>query len=316
MHERAVIALGGNAIAPPGNGGSAAEQIANVSRSMGPVADLIADGVEVVLTHGNGPQVGNLLIKNELARHVVPAMPLDWCVAQTQATIGYVIVTALERELADRGLSKPIVPVITRVLVDADDPAWSNPSKPIGPYVDEPEARKRMAAGQTWKEAGPQGWRRVVPSPEPHVILDRRAIGLLIDDGAVVVAAGGGGVPMVWGKDGRLHGVEAVIDKDLAGAKLALGCGATRFVILTDVPGVAINYGKADEEWLDEVDVRRLRELQAQGQFAGGSMGPKVEAVLRFVEATGRRAVVGSLADMAACVRGDAGTRVIPSAGA
>jgi carbamate kinase len=317
MDDRTVIALGGNAIAPPG-GGSADEQIANVSRAMGPVATLIADGVEVILTHGNGPQVGNLLIKNELARHIVPAMPLDWCVAQTQATIGYTIVTALERELAARGLARPIVPVITRVLVDANDPAWDDPSKPIGPFVEEAEARRRMdESPQTWKPAGDRGWRRVVPSPEPMEILDRGAIRLLLEDGAVVVAAGGGGIPMVWDDHGRLHGVEAVIDKDLAGARLAQVCRARRFVILTDVEGAALHYGTPREEWIGEIEAPALRELQAAGHFASGSMGPKIEAVLRFVEGSGGRAVIGSLERAAVAVRGKAGTQVLPgSAGA
>jgi carbamate kinase len=310
--ERTVIALGGNAIAPAG-GGSADEQIASVSRAMAPVADLLCEGVDVVLTHGNGPQVGNLLIKNELARDVVPAMPLDWCVAQTQATIGYTIVTALEHELAARGLARPIVPVITRVLVDADDPAWDAPSKPIGPFVAEAEAKRRMADGQVWKPADEKGWRRVVPSPEPREILDRGAIRLLLEDGAVVVAAGGGGIPMVWGEDGRLHGVEAVIDKDLAGARLAVVCGARRYVILTDVDGAALAFGTPQEEWLGTVDTARLRSLQAEGHFASGSMGPKIEAVLRFVETTGGRAVIGSMERAAKTVRGEAGTQVVPA---
>jgi carbamate kinase len=312
-----VVALGGNAITPAGTGGTAEEQIANLSRAMPLIADLVAAGNDVILTHGNGPQVGNLLIKNELARQVVPAMPLDWCVAQTQATIGYVIITSLERELAARGNYKTVVPVISRVLVSRDDPAWQSPSKPIGPYVkDEAEVRRRMEeTGQVWVQQGSRGWRRVVPSPEPVEILEPMTINLLLGEGAVVVANGGGGIPMVRDDDGALRGVEAVIDKDLAGARLAIETGAELFVILTDVDGVAVGYGTPEERWLGEVGVDELRALQREGHFAPGSMGPKVEAALRFVEATGHPAVIASLDNVGPAVRGEVGTRIVPSSG-
>jgi carbamate kinase len=309
---RVVIALGGNAIAPADRGGSAAEQIANISRSMALVADLIDAGAQVVLTHGNGPQVGNLLIKNELAADVVPAMPLDWCVAQTQATIGFVIATYLERELALREQFLHVVPIVSRVLVDAADPAFDRPTKPIGPWVaDEAEALRRAeATGQAWAHAGPRGWRRVVPSPDPLRLLDLFSVRTLLDAGVVAVAAGGGGIPMVRDGDGRLRGVEAVVDKDLAGALLARELGAERFVILTDVPGVAVGYGGPDERWLGGVTVPELRALAEQGQFAAGSMGPKVEAVCRFAEQTGGQGVIGALDDLVALAAGTAGTRV------
>ena len=311
--QRLVLALGGNAIAPGGTGGTAAEQTANIARAMEPVADLIHGGYDVVLTHGNGPQVGNLLIKNEMARDVVPPMPLDWCVAQTQATIGFTITTALEQALARRGVSRPVVTVISRVLVAADDPAWSAPSKPIGPYVaDEAEARRRSAdTGQTWAPAGRRGWRRLVPSPEPISSLDRAAVELLLAGGAVVVANGGGGVPMIR-DGGRLKGVEAVIDKDLAAVRLAADTRAGRLVILTDVAGVALRYGDADEEWLGEISAAELRSLQSDGHFAAGSMGPKVEAALRFVEQTDGTAVIGALDDLRGAAEGGTGTRVVP----
>jgi carbamate kinase len=201
-------------------------------------------------------------------------------------------------------------------LVSRDDPAWEHPSKPIGPFVtDEAEVRRRMAdTGQGWVQQGSRGWRRVVPSPEPVEILEPMTIKLLLGAGAVVVANGGGGIPMVREPDGSLTGVEAVVDKDLAGARLALETGAELFVILTDVDGVAVAYGTAEERWLGEVDVDELRALQAQGHFAAGSMGPKVEAARRFVEASGHPAVIALLDKLGAAVRGEVGTRVVPAA--
>jgi carbamate kinase len=309
-----LLALGGNAISPAGTAGTAAQQTANIHASMAQVADLVAAGQHrLVLTHGNGPQVGNVLIKNELARHVVPPVPLDWCVAQTQATIGFTIASTLSHELRVRGLDQPVVPVVSRVLVAADDPAFAEPSKPIGPWIDDDtEVARRIEAGERYVRVDHRGWRRVVASPEPLASLDRSAVELLLDDGAIVVANGGGGIPVVEDPDGPVRGVEAVIDKDLAGALLASELGATTFVILTDVAGVAVGYGTDDERWLDEVPAEELRAFAAAGEFAAGSMGPKVAAALRFVERSGAPAVIGRLADTAAAVRGDAGTRIVP----
>jgi carbamate kinase len=310
--ERVVVALGGNALAAD-RGGGIAGQMAAVEGSMAAVADLVAAGTEVILTHGNGPQVGDALIRNELAAHVVEPLPLDWCVAETQGMIGFLITTALERELAERGLPLAVIPLVTRVRVDRDDPAWEDPSKPVGPHLPEEVAREKMAAGQHWRQVGERGWRRLVPSPEPAELLDGLTIRLVLGAGAVVVAGGGGGIPMVREDDGHLAGVEAVVDKDLAGVLLARAVGARRFAILTDVPGVALDHGGADERWLGEVDVAELRALQAAGQFPPGSMGPKVEAVCRYVEATGGRAAIGALDEIAAVVAGEAGTQVRPA---
>lgn len=315
MHrQRTVLALGGNAIAPAGTAGTAAEQGANIGRTMKAVAEMIAEGQQVVLTHGNGPQVGNVLLKNELARDVVPPVPLDWCVAQTQATIGFTAASALTWELEQRGLDHPVVPVVSRVLVSTDDPAWQNPTKPIGPYIDEAKAREREAAeGHQFVQQGERGWRRVVPSPAPIRSLELAAIELLLDEAAVVIANGGGGIPVV-ADEGPVRGVEAVIDKDLAGAMLAEELQAGLFAVLTDVPGVAIDYGTSDQRWLDRVTVTELRAHAADGQFSAGSMGPKVEAVCSFVERTGGRAVVAALDDAVAALHGEAGTQVVPDA--
>jgi carbamate kinase len=287
---RAVVALGGHAIVPRGAAGTAAEQTATIGRAMVEVATLVAEGAEVVVTHGNGPQVGNLLTKNLLARDVVPAMPLHWCVAQTQATIGLAMLTALEAELRALGIARPVVPVLSRVLVQADDPAWQTPTKPIGT----------------------SRWQRIVASPQPVRSLEAATVRLLLEAGAVVVANGGGGVPMVDDGEGRLIGADAVVDKDLAAALLAAELGADRLVILTDVDGVATDFGRPHERWLDRIDTTELRRLAAQGTFGIGSMAPKVEAALRFVEATGNHATIGPLGRAADALHGRYGTRIVP----
>ena len=300
MTERLVVALGGNAIAGERGADPASQQQA-VEGACEQIAALVAHGHEVVITHGNGPQVGNLLLKNDLARDVVPPVPLDWCVAQTQATLGFLIVTALERALPGRFVSA----VVTRVLVDVDDPAWSEPTKPIGRYVSETEARERIAAGEAWEDRGDRGWRRMVPSPRPLEILDHATVRALMAEGAIVVAAGGGGIPMVRDRGG-LRGVEAVLDKDLTAALLASTVGADCLLIATDVEAAAIGYGTDHQEWLGAVERERLRELLEAGEFAGGSMGPKVEAALAFEG----RSVITSLDRLREGVEGSVGTRV------
>jgi carbamate kinase len=307
MAERLVVALGGNAIAGARGADPESQRVA-VEGACEQIAELVEHGHEVVITHGNGPQVGNLLLKNDLARHVVPPVPLDWCVAQTQATLGFLIVTALEAALRRRGLERLISTVITRVLVDAGDPAWERPTKPIGRYVSAADAADRIAAGEAWEDRGERGWRRVVASPDPLEILDRATIAALMTEDAIVIAAGGGGIPMV--RDGeRLRGVEAVLDKDLTGALLARTVDADCFLIATDVEAAAVAYGTPAQEWLGAVGADRLRELLARGEFAGGSMGPKVRAALTFAEGGGR-AVITSLERVREGVEGAVGTRV------
>jgi carbamate kinase len=304
MTERVVVALGGNAIAGE-RGADPASQQSAVEAACEQIAELVAGGHEVAITHGNGPQVGNLLLKNDLAREVVPPVPLDWCVAQTQATLGFLIVTALEAALARRGSPRLVATVVTRVLVDRDDPAWARPTKPIGRYLGAAEAAERIAAGEAWEDRGERGWRRMVPSPHPIEILDRAAVEALISDGAIVVAAGGGGIPMVR-EDGRLSGVEAVLDKDLTAALLARTIGAGCLVIATDVEAAATGYGTDRQQWLGAVERERLRALLEAGEFGGGSMGPKVEAALAF----GGRSVITSLERLREGVEGAAGTQV------
>jgi carbamate kinase len=306
--ERVIVALGGNAIAGPGNAGPEAQELA-VDRAAGQIVGLLTEGYDVVVTHGNGPQVGNLLVKNDLARGVVPPVPLDWCVAQTQATLGFLLVTALDAALERHGLDRMVAAIVTRVRVDRDDPGWSVPSKPIGRYLPQTEAWARIERGEHWEPSGAKGWRRVVPSPQPREILDGRTILHLIEAGAVVIAAGGGGIPML-DNDGRPHGVEAVIDKDRTAALLGEVVDADALVIATDVDGVAIGFGTDDEHWLDQTTPGELRTLAAEGHFGTGSMGPKVEAAASFVERTGGRAVIGPLDSVVDAVAGTAGTMV------
>jgi carbamate kinase len=274
------------------------------------VADIVASGAEVVLTHGNGPQVGNLLVKNEMAAHVVPPVPLDWCGAQTQGTIGVLIMNALDSALARRGVSRRSAVLVSRTLVDPGDPHFAEPSKPIGRYLPEAQAAALIAVGQQWQDRGERGWRRIVASPEPVQCLDAVAAVALLGAGFVVVCAGGGGVPVIRDAAGTLHGVEAVIDKDLTAAVLARQLGVDTLVIATDVEAVMTGWGTPHERSLSAVTAAELRELARAGEFASGSMGPKVDAACRFAE-QGGRAVITHLSRIGAALAGQAGTIVI-----
>lgn len=313
--HRVVVALGGNAMTGPDGSATPQAQRDAIRVAAGHVAEVVAAGVEVVLTHGNGPQVGNLLVKNELAAHVVPPVPLDWNVAQTQATIAFTIADELDAELDRRGLPQRTAGLVTRTLVDPADPRFAEPSKPVGRHLPREEAERFIAHGQTWEDRGARGWRRVVASPEPVAVVDRPAVSALVAAGFVVVCAGGGGIPVVddgrdHGDDGRgLRGIEAVIDKDLTAAILARDLGADTLVIATDVPNVMVDFGTPHARPLGRVTAADMRAHAADGQFARGSMGPKVDAVLRFLDGGGARAVITSLEHIADAVAGDdAGT--------
>jgi carbamate kinase len=288
------------------------DQIAAIAVAADRIATVVAGGHEVVITHGNGPQVGNLLVKNEIAASVVPPVPLDWCGAQTQGTVGFVLLNALERSLAEIRAPRPVGAIITRTLVDADDPAFTQPTKPIGRYLPRAEAMVMMQHGQSWQDRDERGWRRVVASPEPRAILDAPAIAALLSAGFVVVGAGGGGVPIVRADDGTLRGVEAVVDKDLAAAVLGRTLAADVLVIATDVDHVALGFGTPTERSLHRVAVEELRKYAQDGHFGSGSMAPKVEAACRFVETGGARTVITSLRRISEAVAGAAGTVVEP----
>jgi carbamate kinase len=314
---RALLALGGNAMTGPDGRARPQDQIAAARTAMESVADLVAAGVDVVVTHGNGPQVGNLLVKNELAASVVPPVPLDWCGAQTQGTLGFVLMDALDASLARRGVDRRSAAVVTRTLVDADDSGFTTPTKPIGRFLGADEARHLVEHGETWEDRGEKGWRRVVASPEPLEVVDAPAVHALVEAGFVVVANGGGGIPVVRGDDGVLTGVEAVIDKDLGAALLARTLAVDVLVIATDVTHAVLRFGTPEATPVGRVTVAEMRALSAAGHFARGSMGPKVDAVCRFVEAGGARAVITSLDHIVEAVTdtasGGAGTVVVPS---
>jgi carbamate kinase len=309
---RVLIALGGNAMTSPDGRATPEDQAAAVRSACERVAELVAAGTEVVITHGNGPQVGNLLVKNEIAADVVPPVPLDWCGAQTQGTVGALVMDALEPALSRLGVGRRVATLVTRTLVDGNDPGFRRPTKPIGRYLPEAEARALQAHGQAWEERGERGWRRLVASPEPLEVLDAPAARVLVEAGMVVVAAGGGGVPTVRDVDGGLRGVEAVVDKDLAAVLLGRAVGADVLVVATDVPHAVLAWGTAGARPVGRVTVADLRRYADEGHFASGSMGPKVEAACRFVEQGGLRAVITSLDRIAAAAAGQAGTVVVP----
>ena len=310
---RVLLALGGNAMTSADGRARVDDQIAAARVAMTAVVDLIAEDFDVVITHGNGPQVGNLLVKNELAAAVVPPVPLDWCGAQTQATLGFVLTNALEAALAKRSIERRTAALVTRTEVAADDEGFTKPTKPIGRYLSREDAEVLVAHGETWEDRGERGWRRVVASPEPLEIVDAPAVQALVEAGFVVVANGGGGIPVVRDPDGTLRGVEAVIDKDLGAAVLARTVEADVLVVATDVPQAVLRFGTPDAEPIGRVTVAELRALAAEGHFASGSMGPKVDAVCRFVEQGGQRAVITNLENIVEGVAGNAGTVVVPN---
>lgn len=308
-----IIALGGNAILQRGEKGTFEEQYRNVANTVTRIADLIQRGYKVVITHGNGPQVGATLLRHEAARDIVPPLPLDVCGAETQGFIGYMIQQALRNELKKRGIDKFVITVITRVIVDKQDPAFENPTKPVGPFYTQSQAEEIMAHHPhlVIKEDAGRGYRRVVPSPDPQIIAERRAIRALVDAGFVVVACGGGGIPIVE-ENGHATGVEAVIDKDLAGQRLATLIGATHFVILTDIEGAMIHYGTSQQRLLREIRAGELVALYQQGHFRPGSMGPKVLAALRFIESGGKEAIIAELNQLLQAMEGKVGTHIMP----
>lgn len=309
---RVLLALGGNAMTADGRA-RPEDQIAAAGVAMAAVADLLREDVDVVITHGNGPQVGNLLVKNELAAAVVPPVPLDWCGAQTQATLGFVLMDALDLALAERGLDRRTAAVVTRTRVDASDPGFERPTKPIGRFLPAAEAALLVEHGETWEDRGEKGWRRVVASPEPLEIVDAAAVQALVAAGFVVIANGGGGIPVVRDADGGLRGVEAVIDKDLGAALLAQAVAADVLVIGTDVAHAVLHYGTPEARDVGVVTAGELRAYAAEGHFASGSMGPKVDAACRFVENGGARAVITDLDHISSAVTGTAGTVVVPN---
>ena len=301
-----VVALGGNALLRKGQRGTVKEQWETVSHAARQLAKIARDGARLVLTHGNGPQVGMILEAFEQLPAEKPRPTLDIATAMTQGWLGYMIIHSMERAL---NWERRAVAIVTRVIVSRDDPAFENPTKFIGSYYTEEEARRLMKEkGWIMKPDPRRGWRRVVPSPEPRHIVEYEQIRDSAEKGYIVVAVGGGGIPV----DESLEPVEAVVDKDLASSLLARQIGADKLVILTDVPGVAVNYGKPGERWLREITASELLKLYEQGHFPPGSMGPKVLAAIRFTLETGRPSAIGLLEDAYEVYRGEKGTQVLP----
>lgn len=310
--KKLVIALGGNALQGAGKPATAQAQLEVVEKTSEYIADIVERGYEVIVAHGNGPQVGRIVIQNEVASASTPAMPFDVCGAMSQGMIGYHIQQGLSKVLRHRGINKNVVTVVTQVVVDKDDPKFKAPSKPIGPFYTEEEAKAIAAEkGYTMKEDAGRGWRRVVASPLPVEIVELDAVKTLNDAGFVVVTVGGGGIPVVRNEAGDLEGVAAVIDKDLASEKLARDMDADALVILTAVEKVSINFKKPDQKDLDRMSAAEAKQYIKEGHFAPGSMLPKIEAALNFVESKpGRVAIITSLDKAVDAIEGREGTTI------
>jgi carbamate kinase len=307
-----IVALGGNAIVPVGGKGTIEEQRELTMTSMRQVADLIASGRRMLLTHGNGPIVGNIVERNEAAKERIPPMPLDVCGADSQGSIGYMIQQSLLNELSARGMSKQVVSIVTQVVVSEDDEAFKNPTKPIGPFYTEEEAEELEGAkGWRMKNDADRGYRRVVSSPKPLEIIEADVISTLLEMGVVVVAVGGGGIPVVR-KGGKLVGVEAVIDKDRGAAVLAKSIKVDRLIILTNVTEVCVNFGRPDESPLRDVSLSKIRELHELGEFPPGSMGPKIEAAIDFIQYGGKEVIISHARKLLDACEGKVGTHIRP----
>jgi len=309
----AVVAVGGNSLIKDEKRKTIQNQYEAAAESMHHIADMIQQGWDVVVSHGNGPQVGYILRRSELSRHELHEVPLDYCGADTQGAIGYMFVQALHNEFLARGVDKKAVAVVTQTLVDRNDPAFQKPTKPIGSFMAEAEAKQREA-NEHWsvvEDAG-RGWRRVAASPLPMKIVEADQIKSLIDAGFTVIGVGGGGIPVIEDEHGNLVGVEAVIDKDFGSALLANMIKADMFIISTAVEKVAINFNKPNQQWLDKLTLAEAKAYFAEGHFAKGSMGPKIQAIIRFLEAGGKQAIITNPENISRALKGETGTLIVP----
>jgi carbamate kinase len=311
-HPIVLVAMGGHAFMQRGERGTIEEHERNAARIASLLMTLVERDYYICITHGNGPQVGSLLLQQELSGKEVPALPLDVLVAMTEGSLGYVLQQALLNELQKREMKRYVVTVVTQVVVDEKDPAFQAPTKPIGPFLSREEAeRRRDQLGWKIKEDSGRGWRRLVPSPVPQKVIQRHMIRDAVRQGHIVVATGGGGIPVKQGADGQFAGLEAVIDKDLTSSVLASDVGAALLVILTAVPQVFVDYGKPQQRALGAVTLEEIEHLHAQGNFPPGSMGPKIEAVIRFLRAGGRRALITDPDSLPQAIEGRAGTHFV-----
>jgi len=311
----AVIAIGGNSLIKDGKHQSVEDQYDAAHETCIHIADMIEAGYEVVIGHGNGPQVGFILRRSEIAAKVegMHEIPLDVCGADSQGAIGYSLQQNLQNELRRRGINKPVATVVTQVLVDREDPAFKSPSKPIGGFMDEAEGKRRQTEmGWTVVEDAGRGWRRVVASPQPKEIVEIDAIKALIAAGVIVISTGGGGIPVIRNAAGDLEGIAAVIDKDFGSSLLANNVGAEMFVISTAVEKAALNYGKPDQKWLDKITLEDAKKYLAEGtHFAKGSMAPKVQAIIRFLEGGGKQALITNPENIGRALKGETGTLIV-----
>ncbi|GAB4338390.1 MAG: carbamate kinase [Calditrichia bacterium] len=309
-----VVALGGNAISQQFEEGNITQQFANTRASLKGVVELLMKDYRVLITHGNGPQVGNALIRVEEARHLVPTLPLGVIVADTEGGMGYMIEQCLQNKMHDRGIQKKVATIVTQILVDPNDPSIKEPTKFVGPFFKKEEVEKLVKErGWQVKEDPGRGWRRVVPSPIPLEIVGKDVIRLLVENDIVVIAAGGGGVPVyIDPKNGWLEGLDAVIDKDLASAVLGRDVGAQELMILTAVEKVALNFGKPNQQFLDKMTVAEARQYLQEGHFPAGSMGPKIKAAIKFLEEGGEKVIITSIEKSVEAANGQAGTVIVP----
>ncbi|MFO1351705.1 MAG: carbamate kinase [Gammaproteobacteria bacterium] len=309
----AVVAIGGNALIRDHQHRSIPDQYQAAIAMARSLAEMISAGWNLVVTHGNGPQMGFILRRSELAVPEVAPMPMDYAVADSQGVIGYMFLKALRNEFHERGMRRQPIAIVTQTLVSPDDPAFAQPSKPIGAHMDEATARQRAAEhGWIVKEDAGRGWRRVVPSPRPQAILELDTIRTLVAAGYVVIAGGGGGIPVARDGAGRIQGVEAVIDKDFASGLLARALGAELLLISTAVERVAVQFNKPDQRWLERMTVADAKRYQSEEQFDKGSMGPKVQALIEFVEASGKSGLITSIAGIGRALAGATGTWIVP----
>jgi len=310
MKKRAVIALGGNALIKKGQDGTIYEQFANTRKSSKSIVRMIKEGWEVVITHGNAPQVGAILLQNQAAKDITPAMPLGICVAESEGLIGYMIQQCLSNALKKEHIEKPVIALITQVIVDENDPSLSNPTKPIGLYYEEEEALQKLKEGCHMTRQ-PRGWRMVVPSPDPKRIVEGDIIRKMMDDGIVVIASGGGGMPVVEKEGQSLDGLEAVIDKDLAAERLAEAVEAEVLLILTDVEKVYLYYSTPKQKALDTISLKELKKYYEEGHFPPGSMGPKILAAIRFLEFGGKKVIISNIEKGWEALKGETGTLIV-----
>jgi len=308
----ALIAMGGHAFIQEGERGTIEEHVINSDHIAELLMILVEKEYNLVITHGNGPQVGDLLVQNELSQEEVPPLPMDVLVAETEGSLGYILQQSLLNQMRKRNIRRYVVTMVTQVLVDENDPAFSNPTKPIGPFLSKEEAeQRRKELGWEMTEDSGRGWRRLVPSPVPEKVVQRLMIKDAARTGHIVIAAGGGGIPIKRGKDGRYIGIEAVIDKDLTSSVLATDIGASLLIILTAVPRVYVNFGRTDQEPLGAVTLEEIEALREKGHFPPGSMGPKVDAVIRFLKAGGQRALITDPESLPRAIEGRVGTHFI-----